>query len=479
MRKVFFVLSLMLLSIILTAISRTINVTGEEIKLSFENVRLKSVEFYSGEEVKVESSDKNVLLEKDGNDLFISSEKNSKIDIILPESKSYIITKAGMVCNFDQQKLHIETSEGDIIKFQDGELTVINQGKDEVVIINSEGIFVQNEDEKVAISGDGILVEGEETKNLSGFWGKLLGSFVKVIVKTSLSFVGDSPAKIVTHIVNEDKNIGSIDWSSDQKLISKDIRESFHPQKGDKLDVSNLNGTVTISGWDYDYVDIEAKLTTWHGKKELDKVEIEIIKDKVWQINTKHLAQNVKASCDYEIKIPAVLNLQSIETTNGSINLSNAKGKVILRASNGSLKVNNLDGTLEAFTSNGSIKISEVTGKVNATTNNGRIEVQKAAQLKNAITTNASITVKMAQLKNDVLLSTSNGSINVYLSSKVNAEIIAKTSNSNIESHSLPIRKEHHAKSDFKGTIGKGSYQLNALTSNAGINFYKLEKEGK
>lgn len=159
MRKVILVLSLIVLSMILTAISRTMHITGYEINLNFENVRLKNLEFYDGEEVKVESSDKTVRLEKDGNDIYISSDKNSKINIILPESKTYKITKAGMFCNFDQQKLYIETNEGEIIKFQDGELTVINQSKDEIVIINSEGIFVQNEYEKVAISGEGILVE--------------------------------------------------------------------------------------------------------------------------------------------------------------------------------------------------------------------------------------------------------------------------------------------------------------------------------
>ncbi|MBC8526287.1 MAG: hypothetical protein H8D22_05365, partial [Candidatus Cloacimonetes bacterium] len=71
--------------------------------------------------------------------------------------------------------------------------------------INNKGIFVNNENEKVEISSKGIIFKCEdEDIELTGFFGKLLGGFIKVVVKTAISTVADTPEKVAKCIINSD-----------------------------------------------------------------------------------------------------------------------------------------------------------------------------------------------------------------------------------------------------------------------------------
>ncbi|MCF7794420.1 MAG: hypothetical protein K9N09_11480 [Candidatus Cloacimonetes bacterium] len=475
MRKVILVVSLMIISVILMAISKNVNIVDDEVHLNFDNVKLKTLEFEERNDVEIKYSDKNVVVENDGKNIFISSPLGSKVEVYLPMQKAYIIEKDGVYCWFNKDKLNIETDDGEIFKFENGELMIFDQDSDESVIVNSEGVFVNSDDEKVSISSQGILVEGEDNTNLTGFWGQLLGGFVRLIVRGSLSVIGDSPEKIVKHFVNEENSIVNVDWSEGDDFARSEVNETFNPRKGDILDVFNLNGSVTIESWDQDYVELKAVIKSWKGEDKLDDLKVEINDDKNWQINTIPQTKKVAANCEFEIKIPKFLKLGTVETTNGSIEIENASGDLSLRSSNGSVEVENLEGSIEAFTSNGSIEVENITGKVNVTTSNGRIEVEKVPYLKNVITSNGSIKAEIEEINNDLLLSTSNGSINVFLSPKVNAEVYATTSNSSINVQSLKFSSELMTKSKFEGRLGKGVHKLTASTSNASINFKKLK----
>lgn len=475
MRKAILVISLMVVSMILMAISQNININDNKIKLNFKNVKIKTLEFYDKSDLKVEYSDKTVEVVQKENNLTVSSDTGAKIEMYLPEDKTYLIEKDGVVCSFDKDKLLIKTDDGEIIRFENGEISVIDEGSNETVIVNSEGVFVDSNDEKVSISGDGIVVEGEENTNLTGFWGQLLGGFVKLIVKGSLAVVGNSPEKIVKHFVNEDNSMVGVEWGDGDEFIKKEITKSFNPKKGDKLDVSNLNGSITISSWEEDYVDLFAVIKTHKGEEELEKLQIVIDQGKNWQIISKPLDKNVKVSCEYEMKIPEFLDVNTVETTNGSIEIFDVQGELNLRASNGSLKVENVTGTVDAFTSNGKIEVENISGKVNVTTSNGRIEAVNVPFLKNAITSNGFITAKLNGLNNDLLLSTSNSRINVYLAANSDAEIYATTSNASINVHDLKISSELMTKSKLEGSLGKGGPKITASTSNARIEFNKLE----
>jgi hypothetical protein len=479
MKKVILVISLMLISMLLMALSQSVHIKAKEIELKFDNVKIKNIEFYSGKDVEIGYTDQEVTVVKKKNLITVASEELSKISVKLPENKEYLLhLEDNNICKFDKEQIEFNGDDGELILLKDGTLYISDNDDATVVVIGEDGIVVNDDGEHVEISKKGIIVEGSEDTNLTGFWGQLLGGFIQSVAKTSVGFAGKSPEKIVKYLVNDEigDNTVTINWNDDENdFADLEIHESFTPKVGDKLDVFNLNGKVEIVSWNQKDVDVVAKLKSRRGEKEFDEIEINISQNRNWKIETKHLKKNPKVSVSYYIKVPKSMDLESIETTNGSIELKDVSGEVSLRTSNGSIDVEDLDGILDAFTSNGSIDVENVSGKVNVTTSNGSIEIEGVKNLKNCITSNASITAEVAELNNNMLFSTSNGRINLYLNSKLDAEIVATTSNAQINLYDLKINAETISKSKFKGYMGKGEYKITASTSNARINLSKLD----
>lgn len=476
MRKAILVLILIFVSVILMALSRDIAINSEEVELNFNNVKLINLEFYDGKKVQVKYSEQNVNVNKEDNKLLIASQalNEAKVELFLPEDKQYLINRDGVSCRFDKNKVSITTEEGENIHFENGKLSVTNDKTKESVIVNSEGVYVHDNDETVSISAEGIKVEGEKNTDLTGFWGQVLGGFVRLIVKGSLAAIGDSPEQIVKHFVNDDPSLVDIDWSEGENFVTKKITKTFEPSPGELFDVHNLNGSIKLSSWNNDYAEVLAVLSSDKGDDQIEQLEVEILHEKHWILRTNVLINNVQAGCDYEIKIPEFLKLNNVETSNGSIDIENVKGDISLRSSNGSLEIVNLEGELEAFTSNGNIIAENITGKTNVTSSNGRINIKQVPKIKNVITSNGSITAEIVKLNNDVLLSTSNSNINLFLPQDINARVNANTSNASVNVQSLKIVSEYVTNSKLDGIIGKGGYKITANTSNSSININKL-----
>ncbi|HPR18685.1 MAG TPA: hypothetical protein PLD62_10620, partial [Candidatus Cloacimonadota bacterium] len=89
MKKVFLVLSLMLVSMILMAISQSIVVKAEGVNFKFHKIKIKDIEFYNEKDVKIEYEDADVTVIDDNNLITVSSEDFSKISLKLPLNKEY------------------------------------------------------------------------------------------------------------------------------------------------------------------------------------------------------------------------------------------------------------------------------------------------------------------------------------------------------------------------------------------------------
>ena len=469
----------MIISLILMALNQKVHIKANEIELKFENVKIKNIEFYSGKDVEIDYTDQVVTVVKQDNLITISSDDLSKISVKLPENKKYILhLEEGKICKFDIEQVEFTGDDGEILRFKDGTLTVMDNNEKTIVTVGADGIFVEDDGEYVEISEKGIIVEGEDNTNLTGFWGKLLGGFVRAVVKTSINYIGKSPERIVKYLVNHesDDNTVSLNWANDEKDIAyKEIHETFTPKKGDKLDVSNINGSIEVVGWDQKNVDVLAKMKSSRGEVEFDNVKIEVIHNGNWKISTEHLKKDPKVSVSYIIKVPKGLKLESLESSNGSIKLNDVNGDISLRSTNGSIEIDDVNGTVDAFTSNGDIEVENVSGKVNVTTSNGSISAEKVKFLKNCITSNASITAKIEEINNDQLFSTSNARINLYLNPKIDAEIVATTSNAEINLKDIKINTESISQSKLYGYLGKGGHKITASTSNASINIYGIK----
>jgi hypothetical protein len=323
-------------------------------------------------------------------------------------------------------------------------------------------------------------------------------------------------------------------WGCSTMERTEKFYETYSAPAGIKVDVANASGgDVAITAWSIDYVEVSAVKKTIWGEGELDKVDIQVTTENDHiLIETVVSGKNVRASVDYEIKMPNNAVAGTIETTNGRVALQGVSGDVVVTSSNGEISAQGLVGRITATTSNGRIELDTVSGGGVLTTTNGAIVVKKSGAAITASTTTGGIRIEDS--KGDLLLNSSNGGITVsrvdgYVSAKtsngaidiaeVTGIVIAETSNNSIEAEianvgpvgttvktangsievsvspalnaniemkttsgqisiiSAPssLQIETSTPTHFQGVLGSGGPDMYVEASNGSIDFYKLE----
>lgn len=266
---------------------------------------------------------------------------------------------------------------------------------------------------------------------------------------------------------------------------------SYEYKPGSRLMLENYNGSVEISAWEQNKIDIDgARFAS--TKERLQQVKIDISRgtDSVSIRTVPPLDRHGNSGARYVIRLPKQAVLELIKSTNGSLRVNGTDGAATLRTTNGSVRVSNVKGTVSATSTNGLIEFSSLTGSATARTTNGRIKMESIEGPMDAATTNGSIVAAMTKstddrklrfsttngsielrlppgLKNDIRASTSNGSIEVKLPSAANFQVAARTSGSSVRSD-FDVKGEV-TKKRVEGTVGSGGALLDLSTSNGSI----------
>ena len=277
----------------------------------------------------------------------------------------------------------------------------------------------------------------------------------------------------------------------------KDFHYSYPLKDGGRLSIETFNGSVDISGWDEQTVDISG---TKYGPspQAADSLTIE----------TNHLPDSVSIrvvrpserwgpwGARFLVKIPRRAVVDLVRTSNGQVHVTGGAGPSRLRSSNAAIRVEELQGDVDAQTSNGMVELVDVTGDAVVRTSNSRIRADHlqgslqantsngaiAASLSGAAnrplrleTSNSSVEATLPQkFDNDVRIRTSNGHITLRLPAEANARVQAHTSNSAITSDFEVRAQGEFSKNRLDGTIGAGGPLLDLTTSNAGIRLQKM-----
>lgn len=230
-----------------------------------------------------------------------------------------------------------------------------------------------------------------------------------------------------------------------------EIEKSFTVNPATKLIVSNKNGSVNIKEWDKDEVLVTAVKSS-KKKEKLELVDVTMENASFLEIEVKFKDKSVSdVTVDISINIPKGMKIGDISTSNGKISLSGGSGDADISSSNGSITVNGFDGKLEANTSNGGIDLRNVKRITEASTSNG------------------SVTVELLNLESDIDLSSSNGTIYIYLADGLSAGVELETSNGKIYYEGINVDIKESSKNYLRGTIGGGGHKIYAETSNGSI----------
>jgi DUF4097 and DUF4098 domain-containing protein YvlB len=287
------------------------------------------------------------------------------------------------------------------------------------------------------------------------------------------------------------------DFGSSDRYTA-DFHYTYPLKSGGRISLENFNGSIEISGWDQDSVDISGvKYAATPELLNAIKIDIVTAADSVHIRTVRPSERRGNLGAKYVIKVPRKTELERVTSSNGGIRVTDIDGPSRLRSSNGGIRATNLKGNLDAQTSNGGIEVEDLEGSANLRTSNGRIHGEGVRGAFEANTSNGGINVHLAKAEagrpikldtsngsidltldsanqNDVIASTSNASITVRMPPSIAARVKAHTSNSSISSDFDVQVQGTISKHSLEGTIGSGGPLLDLSTSNGGIHLQKL-----
>ena len=224
---------------------------------------------------------------------------------------------------------------------------------------------------------------------------------------------------------------------------------TFDVAPGARISLENINGDIKINRGS----DGEVRLVAYKkaGKQEyLDELKVITDADRNYvRIETKHpkseggwfkWGNDSSGSVAYELEVPEDVDLDSITTVNGDVEISGVSGLV------------------KAETVNGSLTASGLVGDVNLETVNGSVEAEF-----NRLGEGQRVTADAV-----------NGKILLLVPSDTSARVIAETVNGSINADDFGLEPEKgFVGRDLSGEIGGGDARISLDTVNGSIRISK------
>jgi len=161
----------------------------------------------------------------------------------------------------------------------------------------------------------------------------------------------------------------------------------------------NVNGPVTVEGWDRDAVEVHAVKTSGAGGAVVSEARIDVTAsaDAVSVTTVYPQDETAEIAVAYTVRVPRRALLKQVATVNGAVQVSGVEGTGELRSVNGNIDVSDSAGGLSAHTTNGDIHMAlaklHAPGPLTMETVNGSIVL--------AVPKDASASLEAASLNGD------------------------------------------------------------------------------
>jgi hypothetical protein len=205
---------------------------------------------------------------------------------------------------------------------------------------------------------------------------------------------------------------------------------------GGALHLENVNGSVDVSAWDREEVEIHAVKTARRSSADLALVKIETstAPGRV-DVATRYPAdEGVDVTVEYKIHVPRRALLETIATVNGNVRVTDVDGGGQLRTVNGDVEVYDCAGGFSARSTNGSV----------------HEELQR-------------LTAKALSLE------TVNGSVLLAIPANAGAQLDAQSLNGEIRTQKPMMMNGSFGHGSFRGKLGAGGAPLRIRTVNGVI----------
>jgi len=235
----------------------------------------------------------------------------------------------------------------------------------------------------------------------------------------------------------------------------EDIFDATYPlNAGGTVSLENINGDVTIEVWDSPEVRVQA-VKTASSQDLLDGLKIDVESDgSSLRIDTIYPSNRRRTEDRHDHLKTEERRHMKVEYT-----LTIPRGAAVddVDLVNGNLIVVGVEGGVDAETVNGNIVVREGAGGASLSTVNGTIELY----------------VGNGGSTESIEMESVNGSLDLYLSPSVGADIRAETVNGRIANEfGIEVRKGKYVGSSLKGAVGHGGSRVDLDTVNGSINVH-------
>lgn len=222
--------------------------------------------------------------------------------------------------------------------------------------------------------------------------------------------------------------------------LRQTYQRSYRLDFGGRFDLSNINGSIQIDGWERDEVEVRAEKSTTGDERDLDRVFIEVESDESHvSVQTRYpQGDAAEVNVEYHVLVPYRVMLSNVATVNGS---------VVVRGISGGGEIHSVNGNLD---------ITESSGRFNARTMNGNVQLK----LQHLSSGDAPMRVE-----------TVNGSVVLGLPDDARADLYAKSTNGELHSE-LPVKTGRLGGSPGRQlhvTLGLGGGPIVLRNVNGGI----------
>jgi DUF4097 and DUF4098 domain-containing protein YvlB len=265
--------------------------------------------------------------------------------------------------------------------------------------------------------------------------------FVAAGLAAAITAVGSaaSPAAPQSpRVVTDDEWCRDADRNRDRETHCE-VRE-FTFARPSKLSITDSpNGSIRVTGSGRNVVQLRARVTAWadsmaEARRIAGEVRVGVNGGTVETAGPDTRDRDRGWSVSYRAETPQSLDLE-LDTSNGSVAVSDVSGTLDLSTSNGSLTLANLSGRVDARTSNGAARVT-LSGK---TWTGEGLDV-----------------------------STGNGSVRIDVPDGYNARLVAGTGNGSLRSD-IPLSVTGRLGRRIDTTLGSGGPTIRATSGNGSV----------